>query len=292
MSTFNIEDYQKRKGVTKARAQQDVLDTLGRGANWFLEDFLKEIQEKSFTKSDKEGPIGKLLKNILGEKVGKAAKGAFRMFSSLNPVTAAINLGDVLLTNIQKQKDYDNKIKQIEALGMKIPDKYKNTFAENPLIASMAGGASQGIDVVSDAKKTEKLAGTVDAILSAIPVARNVVGKVAPNIGTKIGEYSQSGVEALTGSQKLGEIAKEAISGTGSLANKLTSPSYLDILPFKGVTTPGPFIPGAGKPAFYNLPSVSSTVSAFRPTLTDMLLEEPGDITMREIPVPRIRRRR
>ena len=292
MSTFNIEDYQKRKGVTKTRAQQDVLDTLGRDANWFLGDFFKDLQLKANQKSDKQGFVGNLLKNIFGEKGGKTAKGLFRMLSSLNPVTAAANLADILMENKAKQEDYEATIKQIEALGMKIPDKYKNTFAENPLIASVAEGASKGIDVVSDTKQAEKTLGTIDAILASLPVAKNISAKVAPNIGQNIADYTGAGVGTLTGSPKLGEIATDAISKTGSLASKLTSPSRIGGLP--GIKYGSP-IQMWDNPAFQryvNLPSVSSTVSAFRPTLTDMLLEEPGDITMREIPVPRIRRRR
>ena len=284
MSTFNIEDYQKSKGVTQTRLQQDTRDALGRDAEFYLEDFLKDLQEKSSQKSDKQGFVGDILTDIFGEKDGKTAKGLFKIISSLNPVTAAINFADTLIENQRKQKDYETTIKQLEQLGLKIPDKFKNTFAENPLTTASAQGAGEAIDIVSDTKQVEKTLGTIDTILAALPVASNISAKVAPNLGQNIADYTAAGVETVTGSPKLGEIASDAISKTGSLANKLTSPI--------SVTTPGAFIPGAGKTAFYNLPSVSSFASAFRPGLTDMLLEEPGDITMREIEVPKIRRRR
>ena len=292
MSTFNIEDYQKSKGVTQTRLQQNIRDALGRGAEFYLEDFLKDLQEKSSQKSDKQGIVGDILTNIFGEKGGKTAKGLFKMFSSLNPVTAAINFADTLIENQRKQKDYETTIKQLEQLGLKIPEKFKNTFAENPLTTASAQGAGEAIDIVSDTKQVEKTLGTIDAILAGLPVAKNISAKVAPNLGQNIADYTGAGVGALTGSEKLGEITTDAISKTGSLASKLTSPSRIGGLP--GIKYGSP-IQMWDNPAFQryvNLPSVSSFASAFRPGLTEMLLEEPGDITMKEIAVPKIRRRR
>lgn len=293
MSTFNIEDYQKSKGVTQTRLQQDTRDVLGRDAEFYLEDFLKDLQEKSSQKSDKQGFVGDILTNIFKDNkgLGKAAKGLFKMLSSLNPVTAAINLADTLIENQRKQKDYESTIKQLEQLGLKIPEKFKNTFAENPLTTASAQGAGEAIDIVSDTKQVEKTLGTIDAILAGLPVASNISAKVAPNLGQDIADYTGAGVGTVTGSEKLGEIASDAINKTGSLASKLTSPTTLVLNPTFGSTNALRQL-GAGKVRNLILPSVSSFASAFRPGLTDMLLEEPGDITMREIAVPKIRRRR
>ena len=64
MAFINIAEEQKKYKVSETRARQDVVDKLGSGAGYWLEDILKAIRGKATSKSEATGLLGKIFPKV------------------------------------------------------------------------------------------------------------------------------------------------------------------------------------------------------------------------------------
>ena len=271
--SFDITDYMKGKRVSETRARQDVVDKMGRETNWWLTDFMEDIVKKAGKKSDKKGMLGDWGKMDWARKT----------IISLIPGGKAMLLADEIIEKNRKQKDYERMIKNIEA-GKKIPLKYQDTFAENQLLASVDQATGEGIKHLEATKKVEKMLSNINIFLSAIPVAQDIPGsgqfkQGATDVAAGATEFGVGTVAGSNLGEAAGEAVRTAINKGGNWLDKFVSPIKVPYGEQFMSSMPEGYIP---------LPSPHHIASQFQPSLTDMLLGEPGDMTQMEIGVPRL----
>ena len=204
------------------------------------------------------------------------------MIPGVGPYAALLMAIDEASKQKKFRKRQKKSIEKMEGAG----GVATGTFMEAPQESILGKASSDVTDFLQSAADAERKLGLIDIGLSALPVAGDLT-KLIPGAEDLV----KAGVQS---------VSKVPLIGQGTdLAKSLTAQFKTPAMAGK-LTTPGPFIPGAGKAAFtsYSLPSITlpslwqSAGQAAIPKLSEMLIGEMREPQFVGTRAPKLSKRR